>query len=273
MQGLGNDFVLLDCINTSFHLTQQQIRFLADRKFGIGCDQVLVIESANDTASDFVYRIFNADGTEASHCGNGARCVIKYLYDHQKVAANQIVLKIQKQYIIGQKNLDNTISINMGSPNFSPDSLPFISTEEPNNTYSLDIAGELINFGIASVGNPHVLIQLETSDQLENTLYLTNVGQMIQSSELFPEGVNVNFYLIVSNNQIRLRTYERGSGHTLACGTGATATASYAISQHQVNNNVDVMMQGGQLNIFWDLIQEITMTGPAVEVFSGQIYI
>ena len=271
MQGLGNDFVLLDCRGKTFDLTTAELQFLADRKFGVGCDQILVIEDPLDNGYDFIYRIFNADGSEAGHCGNGARCVIQYLWD--KVNKSQIVLRIQKQNITGRRNGDGTITVNMGSPAFNPSDLPFLHAITSNNRYELNLDAIKINFGICSVGNPHVLIRLNILQELENDSKLSKIGKLLQESALFPESVNVNFYTVISPSQIKLRTYERGCGFTLACGTGATATASYAILQNEVNNNVALEMPGGKLNIAWDGVNEILMTGAAVLVFDGQLCI
>ena len=269
MQGLGNDFVLLDCRNNSFNLTVAELQFLADRKFGVGCDQILVIETSINPTADFIYRIFNADGSEAGHCGNGARCVIEYLWD--KINKSKITLQIQKQLIHGHKNPDGSISINMGTPDFAPAALPFLQQQNPDNIYVLHIQGKAISYGICSVGNPHVMVKLSETPDLDNTQHLTFLAQLIQNSSLFPEGVNVNFYVIKNSKTIALRTYERGCGFTFACGTGATATACYAIAQHTVLHNVDVEMPGGKLNIAWDMINEIIMTGPAVSIFTGQL--
>jgi diaminopimelate epimerase len=271
MQGLGNDFVLFDCITIPFNLNTTQLKFIADRKFGIGCDQILVIEPSIDSNSDFIYRIFNADGSAAGHCGNGARCVIAYLWN--KLHKAEFRLAIQKQVISGYKNQDNTISINMGTPKFEPTTLPFIHSQNKNNLYTLNINNTQITFGICFVGNPHVMLKLNSVSELTDMEHLSTIGKLIQNSPLFPEGVNVNFYVVINQKQIKLITYERGCGFTLACGTGATATASYAIARQETKQEVNVMMPGGTLNIMWDGINEIIMTGDAVHVFDGQICI
>lgn len=269
MQGLGNDFVLLDCRETPFDLDIKELQFLADRKFGIGCDQILIIEPAKDDNSDFNYRIFNADGSEAGNCGNGARCVIQYLWD--KVGKHEIRLGIQKQIITGHKNPDDTISLNMGTPKFNPEELPFDYQENANNIYTLVFDDIPVQFGICSVGNPHVMIKLTDEAKLDNVAKLTNIAKLLQNSKLFPESVNVNFYVICDQSRIKLLTYERGCGFTLACGTGATATACNAILHNETNQSVNVEMPGGILNITWDGINEIVMSGPAVYVFDGQL--
>ncbi len=267
MQALGNDFVLFDCTILPVLLSSEQIKFIANRRLGIGCDQVLLLEPSND--SDVNYKIFNADGSSASHCGNGARSVIAYLWN--KLNKPQITLKMQNQSITGYKNQDDTISINMGMPNFNPQSLPFNHQEQNNNEYHLDIDGTKINFGICSVGNPHVMIRLNSTHELDNNL--EHIAKLLQNSLLFPNSVNVNFYVVINESQIKLLTYERGCGFTEACGTGATATACYAMDKNQVSTNVTVEMLGGKLNIQKDSINQIIMTGDAIHVFDGEICI
>ena len=269
MQALGNDFVLFDCTTSPFRLNNEQIKFITNRKLGIGCDQVLVINTSHDT--DISYKIFNADGSSANHCANGARSVIAYLWD--KLNKAQITLKMQNQTITGSKNQDGTITINMGTPNFTPSSLPFEHKEQTNNEYHLDIDGTKVDFGICSVGNPHVMIRLDSSHKLENKKHLEYLSKLLQNSPLFPSSVNVNFYVVINDSQIKLVTYERGCGFTDACGTGATATACYAMSKNQVSNNVIVEMLGGKLNIHKNNRNQITMTGDATHVFDGEICI
>ena len=283
MQGLGNDFILLDLTQQPIQLSPAQLQFLADRKFGIGCDQILFIEAPGANNADFVYRIFNADGTEAGHCGNGARCVIQYLYTHNLattavatavgVATPQIRLSIKKQVITGQKAQNNCISINMGIPQFNPAALPFQHNTSSNHVYTLTCGSEVISGGVISVGNPHFAVQLRSESELADSARLAHIAQLIQAADYFPEGVNVNFYVVMDKQHLKLRTYERGCGFTLACGTGATATACYAILQHQVEQNVTVSMPGGNLTIEWHISGEATMTGPAIEVFHGWVNI
>lgn len=331
MHGLGNDFIVFDftgqnySTNNSHDYDQalatviKQIPFLADRKIGIGCDQVLFIEYSDTPKADFKYQIFNADGSTAGHCGNGARCVISYLYNHHKINKPSITLSIHDRLITGYKNVmgNNTkheetehkntddcannkgnnnnkvISINMGTPQFNPESLPFLHKLNLDNAYQLHIQNQIISFGIASVGNPHVMVELPDNQALDNTAELINTARCLQNSALFPEGINVNFYVILNRNTIKLRTFERGCGFTLACGTGATATAAFAITKNLVgnlpvggksdknfinifplgmdNHDINVEMQGGSLQLNQNSRGEMIMTGPAIEVFSGQI--
>lgn len=271
MHGLGNDFIVLDFSQKQMALTTSQIKFLADRKYGIGCDQVLLIEKSNNEIADFIYRIFNADGSEAGHCGNGARCVIQYLSSHNISKKKNIRLSITKQIIIGHLNPNGSITITMDAPQFEPHAIPFRHIQIKNNCYRLHIRDEIIECGVASVGNPHVMLKLSDMEKLNNTPHLTHIAQIIQKSNYFPEGVNVNFYVVVSEKHLHLRTFERGCGFTQACGTGASATACYAIQQQQTQNNTRVEMPGGSLHIEWDGANQIKMTGPATEVFRGQV--
>lgn len=273
MHGLGNDFVVLNFSQKKVALTSAQIKFLADRKYGIGCDQVLLIEEATSDDTDFIYRIFNADGSEAGHCGNGARCIIQYLISHNISANKNIHLRITNQIITGKQNPDSSITIAMKAPRFEVDAIPFKHIQIKDNNYRLHIGEQIIECGVASVGNPHVMLKLSNLDELDNTAHLTHIAQIIQKSNYFPNGVNVNFYVVISDKHLRLRTFERGCGFTQACGTGATATACYAIQQQQAQKSVVVEMLGGRLNIEWDGVNKILMTGPATEVFQGQIQI
>ena len=272
MQGLGNDFVIIDVINTnSFHLSVEQLQFLANRRFGIGCDQILVIGKSCIPSVDFDYRIFNADGSVAGNCGNGARCVVKYLYARYKIDKSNIVLSIQNQNLIGYKSSDGNISVSMGVPDFRPSAIPFVHEYNLDNRYQVNLENEIINFGVVSVGNPHAVIKLLDENSFTDTRHLALIGQLLQNSKLFPSGVNVNFYVVVDSSTLSLKTYERGCGFTPACGTGAVATSSYAILNNQIDNKVNVLMDGGSLAIEWDMQNEIKMTGPAIIVFTGSI--
>ncbi len=279
MHGLGNDFVVFDftqnthAVNPSITINTviANLPFLANRKTGIGCDQILFIEHSNNPHANFNYRIFNADGSSANHCGNGARCVVYYLYRYHHLKQQSITLAIDNHIITGYKNLDNSISINMGVPQFDPQSLPFIHHQNPDNIYHLPSPNGAIKFSIASVGNPHVILQLPDISSLEDTKNLTATALSIQNCGLFPLGVNVNFYVMINRNNISLHTFERGCGFTDACGTGATATAGYAMAYKFINHRVTIKMPGGTLQLQMNKKGEMIMTGSAVEVFSGQL--
>lgn len=283
MHGLGNDFVLIDAIKKPVTLTNEQIKTIANRKYGIGCDQVLLIKSVTAhnnvlqittddiqlAKADFNYHIFNCDGTEVEHCGNGARCVIEYLCNKYN-KKETIYLQTKNHIISGTKN-SNGICISIGKPEFAPETIAFNHTLNSNNIYSIQINNEPINFGVASIGNPHAIIKLDNVVVFDNREYLANIATTLQQSELFTRSVNVNFFVKHDQNTISLLTYERGVGFTLACGTGATATVCYGILQGYLDNDVTVKNPGGELSIFWDKNNEATLTGPAVTVFEGTI--
>ena len=247
---------------------------MAQRKTGIGCDQVLLIEPSSEAHVDFNYRIFNADGSEVEHCGNGARCVVKYLIERKISNKLAIKLKTKTSTIIGIQLKNKTIQVNMGMPKFKPRQIPFIDDESVSHNYHTIVNGQLIKFGIVSMGNPHTVIQV-LEHELQNLNKLEEIAKELQNSGLFPNGVNVNFYIIKSQNKIKMRTYERGCGFTEACGTGACAVVAYNILQNQLDylQNIKVTMPGGSLFIHWDKINDIQMSGNAVIVFDGEIQI
>jgi diaminopimelate epimerase len=272
MHGLGNDFVLIDSITSSINLTIEQIKYIANRKYGVGCDQVLLIEKPIDLNADFHYRIFNVDGHEAEHCGNGARCVITYLYQNNYTTKDRISLQIKNRIISGYKNNDK-ISIDMGIPDFTPEALPFLAKYNRDNSYNINIQNNEITFGIASVGNPHAIIQLNSLISVENLDCLKETAIGLQNSPMFPNQVNVNFFAIENKSTISLLTYERGAGFTQACGTGSTATVCYGILKGVLANTVTVKNNGGELLITWDGKNKAILTGDTTFVFEGTIWI
>jgi diaminopimelate epimerase len=274
MHGLGNDFIVLDYSNKpSFNLTVEQMQLLANRKYGIGCDQILVIETSTQANVDYLYTIFNADGSHANNCGNGARCIIKYLYSKYKNLPAKLSLQLKDRLIVGSINQDESINVNMGHPYFKPSKIPFLGKANSTNLYQLNYNHSVIDFGIISMGNPHAVIKLDNLRSLTPSLKLKKLAQFVQNSGLFPQGVNVNFYYQNNKQNISVLTYERGVGFTDACGTGACAVACYTINQKACDAKVKISMPGGNLTIFWQKDQEIIMTGPAVEVYTGTIKI
>lgn len=295
MHGLGNDFVLIDKRITNFNLTSLQIKFICNRKLGIGCDQLLIIKNKPNILDnyDYIYQIYNSDGTEVEQCGNGARCCIKYLIENEPNMPQPIRLKSINNVIYGYALKNDLIEIHFEEAKFSPESLLCNLELNLNNRYHLEYECNetkqkiMIDYGIVSVGNPHVVIKLNNIEQLKDTPKLTSIAQFIQKSELFPHGVNVNFYTInfeqkskndlnfithtSIHNIIYLRTYERGCGFTQACGTGAAATVSYAVQQGILSDEVQVNMAGGSLKIKAPLNKEILMSGQATTVFNGTI--
>lgn len=268
MHGLGNDFIILNNLDLNLKLTTKIIQKLSDRKFGIGCDQLLVVEPASDGQSDFFYRIYNSDGSEAGQCGNGARCFISFLHLHALSNNTKVKLQTNTRVIEGRIISSSMVEVNMGNPDFKPQNIPLLLPEASN--YELKFGNQLIEFAATSMGNPHVVIQVSQFELLNDVEYLSKIGRLLQQSPIFPESVNVNFMYIESDSQLRLRTYERGSGLTLACGSGACATAAVAIRDGLVKREVTVNMTGGRLQINWDG-NSLLMTGEAIHVFDGEI--
>ena len=268
MHGLGNDFVIINNLELRHAFSADEISYLADRKFGIGCDQLLLIDPASDGVSDFFYRIYNSDGSIAGQCGNGARCFIRYVLERGLTDKTVIQLQTLGRVITGQRLADGEIEVNMGIPDFTPESLPF--KHESAAEYEVDFNGETVQFAALSMGNPHVVIALDNLESLADENYLARLGEHLQASELFPESVNVNFIYKISDNQLGLRTYERGCGFTLACGSGACASAAVALRAGLVEAPVQVFMPGGELTLRY-VGTNLLMRGSATLVFDGEI--
>ena len=267
MHGLGNDFVVIDAINQPVALTQTQVRFLADRRFGVGCDQVLLVESPGRPDADFRYRIFNADGGEVQQCGNGARCFARFVRDKGLTDKNRIPVETAAGLIELNVVEGGQIRVNMGRPRFAPAQLPF-EAEREQLRYALDVDGESVSIGAVSMGNPHAVVQVDSVNEAP----VERLGPLIESHKRFPERVNVGFMEVVDRRRLRLRVFERGAGETLACGTGACAAAVIARRWALVDANCAVELPGGTLVIEWTGENEpVWMTGPAVTVFEGTI--
>jgi len=267
MHGLGNDFVVIDAINQSISLSPEQIRLIADRHFGVGCDQLLLVQSSDVAEADFRYRIFNADGGEVEQCGNGARCFATFVHD-QGLTDKTLIPVITSSGLIALKlESDGQVTVDMGRPSLQPDALPFL-TDKQQTLYTLDIDGENVNFCAVSVGNPHAVIQVDDID----TAPVAELGKKIQEHAAFPESVNVGFMQVLDNSNIRLRVFERGVGETRACGTGACAAVIAGHQQGLLNDEVDVNLPGGNLSIYWAGEENtVMMTGPTATVFTGTI--
>lgn len=269
MHGLGNDFMLLDRIQQDAPVPVEQIPELSGRHKGIGFDQLLVIEPASVEGSDFNYRIYNADGTEAQHCGNGARCVARYLVDQGLSNKTNIALGMPTGNIIQCELLkDGQVTVDMGEPITEPEAIPFVVATEAL-TYPLNLSkGNTIDIAALSMGNPHAVYQVASVD----TAPVSELGPLIENHALFPERVNAGFMEIVSPELIRLRVYERGAGETLACGTGACAAVVAGILQSQLSETVTVELKGGKLTISWNGAgTPVLMTGPAITVYEGHL--
>lgn len=269
MHGLGNDFVVLDLITQRFHLQSQHIRFLADRKLGIGCDQVLVVEPPSKPSVDFRYRIFNADGSEVEQCGNGARCFAKFVKDKKLTGKNTIVVETSSGIITLKTQPDHQVVVNMGAPIFDPDKIPF-KAEKQDAHYDIDANGQTLSIGAVSIGNPHGVVLV---DDIE-TAPVETLGPILESHPRFPNRTNVGFLQIISDDYAKLRVFERGVGETKACGTGACAAMVYARTKGLLNDSATIELTGGKLEIQWQGPgQDILMTGPATMVYEGKIHI
>lgn len=266
MQGLGNDFVVIDATQKSLQLTAQQIKKMSDRHFGIGFDQLLIIEPSSDPAADFNYRIFNADGSQAEQCGNGARCIGKYIHDHKLSAKKEIIVNTLAGNIPIILEKDGQITVNMGIPVFEPKKIPF-QTNQQAKTYQLPLENNFIEIGAVSMGNPHAIMIVKDIA----TAPVEKLGPRIENHPQFPQRTNVEFMEIVNPSQIRLRVYERGAGETLACGTGACAAVVIGRIWQQLKEKVSVQLPGGTLIISWQGENNpVWMTGPAEEIFVGE---
>ena len=267
MQGAGNDFVVIDGIRQSIALSPAQIRFLADRHFGVGCDQLLLVERAEQTGVDFRYRIFNANGGEVEQCGNGARCFVRFVHEQGLTDKREIRVETLAGIISPRLEPDGQVTVNMGVPILEPARVPFISdSAEP--VQMLDVAGQAVEITTVSMGNPHAV-------QLVNDIDAAPVvtqGPFIEVHPRFPQRVNAGFMQVVGRQQIRLRVFERGVGETLACGTGACAAVVAGVLRGQLDSPVRVETRGGVLTIAWQGVgTPVSMTGPAVTVLSGEI--
>ena len=267
MHGLGNDFVVLDGIRQQVALTPEQLRHLADRHFGIGCDQILLVEAADAAGVDFRYRIFNADGSEVEQCGNGARCFVRFVHETGLTDKREIRVETRSGLIAPRLEGDGSVTVNMGIPRFLPAEIPFIHDEDVV-IYSLDVADESLEISVVSMGNPHAVQVVASVDSAP----VGEHGPLIERHERFPQRVNAGFMQVVDRHAIRLRVYERGSGETLACGTGACAAAVTGIRRGLLDSPVRVTTRGGDLVIVWaGPGKPVMMTGPAVTVFTGEI--
>ncbi len=267
MHGLGNDFVVIDAIRQKISLTPEKIRFIADRHFGVGCDQLLLVEEASGSDADFCYRIFNADGSEVAQCGNGARCFARFVKEKKLSAKNQILVDTHSGQLLLIFDDDGLITVNMGVPQHKPALIPLDVAQEEKK-YSVNVQGVAKEFGAVSLGNPHaVLLVTDTASANVNEL-----GQALESHPFFPERANIGFMQVLDRNTIKLRVYERGAKETLACGSGACAAVVIGIEQHRLSSDVAVELPGGTLKIHWQgRGHPVFMTGPAISVFEGSM--
>jgi diaminopimelate epimerase len=267
MHGLGNDFVVLDATAAPMVLTAAQLRFIADRHFGVGCDQLLMVEPARTPDTDFHYRIFNADGGEVEQCGNGARCFVRFVHDRGLTTKRVIRVGTLGGVIEPRLEADGQVTVNMGVPQFEPARIPF-DAPATAPLYDLAVAEKIIKINALSIGNPHAVQLVADVDAAP----VTTQGPLIESHPRFPQRVNAGYLQVLDRAHVRLRVYERGAGETLACGTGACAAVVSGILRGLLDARVTVATRGGDLVIVWaGAGQPVLMTGPAVHVFDGEI--
>lgn len=267
MHGLGNDFVVIDAINQEIDLSEDEVRLIADRHLGIGCDQVLLVEASESDDVDFIYRIFNADGGEVEQCGNGARCFAAFVREKGLTDKDTIRVETASDVIELHVQDDGQITVNMGIPELNPWNIPF-NADTRRSEYSLDVNGEVLQIGAVSMGNPHAVTVVKNVD----IVAIDELGAGIENHPLFPNRVNAGFMQIIDDAHIRLRVYERGAGETLACGTGACAAMVIGNVQGYLSEEVQVDLPGGSLQISWQgEASPVMMTGPATTVFEGKI--
>jgi diaminopimelate epimerase len=267
MHGLGNDFVVLDLISQRFNLRPGHVRALADRKHGIGCDQVLVVEAPRDPDVDFSYRIYNADGDEVEQCGNGARCFARFVRDQRLTSKSRIAVETCNGILTLEVCDDGQVRVDMGVPRLDPASIPLQVAERADH-YNLPLLDQNVSIGAVSIGNPHAVTVVENTE----TAAVAELGPLIENHPLFPQRTNAGFMQVLAPGEINLRVFERGVGETLACGSGACAAVVVGRLQHLLDETVTVNLLGGPLQIAWaGEGHPVIMTGPASSVFEGSI--
>ena len=278
MQGAGNDFIVIDGVRQPFALESAQLRRLADRRFGVGADQILVVEPARQPDVDFRYRIFNADGGEVEQCGNGARCFVRFVHEAGLTAKRAIRVETLAGVIEPRLEADGQVSVDMGPPVFEPERVPFDAagleprTEGRDTLWPLPVHGRTARVSVLSMGNPHAVQVVEDVDAAP----VAKDGPVIEHHARFPRRVNAGFMQVLARGRVRLRVWERGVGETLACGTGACAAAVAGMRRGLLDARVEVHTRGGLLNIAWDgldaaMPRSVWLTGPAETVFTGEI--
>jgi diaminopimelate epimerase len=267
MHGLGNDFVVIDAVNQQVVLTPEAARRIADRHLGVGCDQILLVEKPLKAETDFRYRIFNADGGEVEQCGNGARCFARFVHDQGMTARREIRVDTLSGVIMLRLEDGGEVTVDMGVPGFSPPLVPF-SSDSDALVQSLEVGGALREITAVSTGNPHAVQVVDNVDAAP----VASEGPLIEGHPRFPQRVNAGYMEIVDRGHVRLRVFERGAGETLACGSGACAAVAVGILRGLVDSPVRVATRGGELLIRWDGAGTVvSMTGPAVTVFEGEM--
>jgi diaminopimelate epimerase len=278
MQGAGNDFVVVDGVSRAVEITPERARRIADRHFGVGCDQVLLVEKSQRGDADFRYRIWNADGGEVEQCGNGARCFVRFVHDKGLTNKNEIRVETPSGVIVPRLEADGQVTVDMGAPQFDPERVPFDARGlQPilgGKGWPLELAGREAKVAVLSMGNPHAV---QTVPDVDSAPVATE-GPLIERHPRFPRRVNAGYMQVLARTHIRLRVWERGAGETLACGTGACAAVVAGIREGLLDDSVEVATRGGRLTIRWaggenDPNCAVWMIGPAVSVFEGEIEI
>jgi len=267
MHGLGNDFMVVDAISQPFRLRPEMIRELADRNFGIGFDQLLVVEPPGLPDVDFRYRIFNADGSEVEQCGNGARCFARFVRDQRLTNKRQIRVQTAKGVIELDIGKDGLVKVNMGVPEMNPPAIPF-AADSRKDIYTVDVGDQVVELSALSMGNPHGVLVVEDVDAAP----VTTLGPALEKHPRFPSRANIGFLQIIDRGHVRLRVFERGAGETLACGSGACAAVVAGCLRGLLDARVEVELRGGRLIVEWQGDgAPVMMEGPATTVFEGQL--
>lgn len=267
MHGLGNDFMVVDLISQRAYLDTATIQRLADRHFGVGFDQLLIVEPPDVPEADFKYRIFNADGSEVEQCGNGVRCFARFVHERHLTNKTNITVQTKAGIVKPELGQNGWVRVNMGYPKFLPNEIPFVA-EEPEALYKLELANDQnISIDVVNMGNPHAVTIVP--DVL--TADVAGIGPQVESHKRFPERVNAGFMQVIDEKHVRLRVFERGVGETLACGTGACAAAVSGMRRGLLANSVEVELAGGKLQIEWQEGDVVWMTGPTTLVYDGRL--
>ncbi|BBB28225.1 diaminopimelate epimerase [Neptunomonas japonica] len=270
MHGLGNDFMVVDLVTQRIRLSEDKVRKLADRHLGIGFDQLLLVEPPTNPEMDFRYRIYNADGSEVEHCGNGARCFARFVRDKRLTNKDVIAVETANGKAILTIFPDNQVEVDMGAPELLPKAVPFVAQEQ-SAVYSVDVESQHVDISVVSMGNPHGVLVIDDTDSAP----VETLGPLLEAHTRFPAKANIGFMQILSSTEVKLRVYERGAGETMACGTGACAAVVAGRLRGILDENVKVHLPGGDLQVSWKGGEKdsVMMTGPAATVFEGQVFI
>ena len=274
MHGLGNDFVVLNFVNNPLSLTDSQFAQIANRRFGVGCDQILIVEKTDNTDIDFRYRIVNADGSEVGQCGNGARCLVKFVRQQGLTDKSSVRVATSTSVMELKANENGSVTVDMGKVSFTPETIPFVIVDSDNvnddakkDLYTINLEKETVEVAVANIGNPHCLLLVDDID----TAAVERIGSELESHQRFPDKVNVSFMQMVNPNEVKLRVYERGAGETLACGSGACAAVAIGQQLGLLCEDVTVHLPGGALQIFRKEQGNVMMTGAAEFSFTGEM--